>query len=193
MVRFCAEVVIGNYEKKEKKYPTNNKQHYTILYSIMSKQISLTQGKFAIVDDEDYERLNQYRWYAHKDGNTYYAICNIGKQSYPQKIRMHRLILGLKQDDKRQTDHRNHNGLDNRKCNIRICTSQQNNQNRKALSYTSKYKGVSWNKRDCKWKAHICLNYKEIYLGYFDNEIKAAQAYDRKAKELFGEFVYTNF
>ena len=91
-------------------------------------------------------------------------------------------------------DHINHDGLDNRRANIRNCTLKQNNANsRSAKNASSKYKGVSWNKLRKKWAAYIKKDYKQLYLGLFENEIEAAKAYDRKAAELFGKFAKLNF
>lgn len=90
-------------------------------------------------------------------------------------------------------DHRFHNTLDNRRCNIRTCTTAQNQHNQRKTRGLSQYKGVSWHKTNKKWQALIRLNGQRIYLGYFNNEIDAAKAYDKKARELFREFAFTNF
>jgi len=106
-------------------------------------------------------------------------------------IRMHRLIL--KAQKGQQVDHINGNGLDNRKDNLRFCTSSQNYQNsRKRKNCSSKYKGVWWHKQSKKWQTGIVLNYKNYHLGYFTNEIEAAKAYDLTAAEFFGEFARLN-
>jgi len=166
----------------------------------MSKQIPLTQSKFAIVDNEDYEWLMQWKWCAAKVRNTFYATRVIGTRLNQQTISMHRLIMNTAKE--MQTDHRNHNGLDNRKENIRTCTHSENQHNRKVTHKgTSKYKGVCWKKGitykghqyDGKWCTQITNKDKSIHIGYFNDEIKAAKAYDQKAKELFGEFAHTNF
>ena len=176
------------------------------------KEIQLTQGKVAIVDDEDFEFLNQYKWSAHKEHNIYYAVRCVTIQSYNKMknqkwkgkiIRMHRLLMEFPltqpSETKEYIDHKNGNGLDNRKINLRLCTGPQNNANSsKQKNYggkktTSIYKGVYW-KKDCKkWCAKIMFNRKSIHLGYFDNEIHAAKTYDKKSKKLFGEFAWLNF
>ena len=107
---------------------------------------------------------------------------------------MHRAILGLGFGDKRQTAHRNHNGLDDRRANLRICTYTQNAQNQlPAKNLSSKYKGVSRFRRDKKWQVSIKNNGKLIFLGHFNNEVEAAKAYDKAAKRIFGEFAFCNF
>lgn len=158
------------------------------------KQISLTQGKFAIVDDNRYESLSKYKWYVLKAPYTYYAARWGWNGKKKTNIFMHREILGLRFKDKILTDHRNHNGLDNRLFNLRSCDSFQNQQNgKRRKNGSSKFKGVCWHKIAQKWQAQIKFKCKFIYLGSFDNEIEAAKAYDTKAKELFGEFACTNF
>ncbi len=159
--------------------------------------ISLSQGLYALVDGEDYERLNRHKWYANKIGNTFYAIRNTSKQKGKrQMVLMHREVLGLSYGDKKLSDHKNYTGLDNRKQNLRPCTHSQNHQNQKKmikLATSSKYKGVSWESRRKEWRVRIHFDDKDIYLGHFDDEIKAAEAYDKAAKRLFGEFAKTNF
>ena len=155
------------------------------------KKIPLTQGKFVVVDDCDYDWLIRHKWYARKENRTYYA----GRKSGKVISQMHREILGLKAGDKRQIDHINHNGLDNRRSNLRICSFAENHRNRQLnrRKHTSKYKGVCWYKAGCKWRAEIRCDYKLFFLGYFDSEIDAAKAYDRAARKLFGEFACLNF
>jgi len=150
--------------------------------------IPLTQSKFTIVDAEDYDRLSQYKWYASKCKNTFYACRVEGGTT----IRMHREIMrapkGL------ICDHIDHNGLHNRKGNLRLCTNAQNCYNQQPCATgTSKYKGVSWHKCSRKWSARIRCDGKLYNLGDFDNEMEAAMAYDDKAVELFGEFAWPNF
>ena len=152
------------------------------------KEIPLTQGQFAIVDDADYDWLNQYKWCACKCRGNFYAI----RQS--THIYMHRQILGLERGDKRQGDHQNHNTLDNRRDNLRVCTHRENLRNQKLQKKkTSKYKGVCWSESRKKWYAYITVNKKMKNLGRFHSEIFAAGIYDRAAKKYFGEFAHLNF
>ncbi len=149
-------------------------------------KIPLTRGYFAIVDADDYERLNQYKWHVKVKSNGHYAYRTQGRK----KIAMHRQILNAPPD--MYCDHINHNGLDNRKANLRLCTPQQNAYNRKPLDRTSRYKGVFWNSEMRKWRTEIKHNSQTIFIGYFDYEADAAIAYDDWAAELFGEFAYLN-
>jgi hypothetical protein len=153
-----------------------------------TKIIPLTQGKFAIVDAEDYNWLSRHKWCAARSRDTFYTH----RGSKGRLISMHRSIMrapkGL------MCDHRNHNGLDNRKSNLRLCTSAQNQYNKRPKKgCSSKYKGVILREDRRRWRAKICFNRKRIHLGDFADAIKAALAYDDKAIELFGEFAYLNF
>lgn len=163
------------------------------------KYIKLTQEKYAIVDDEDYEFINQYKWYANRDKNIFYAKRGIiiGGQNKQKKIWMHRIILERKLkrllNINEYTDHRNHDGLDNRRDNLRLCNKSENSSNsNKHKKTSSQYKGVSWHKSHKKWRTQIEINRKSKHIGYFKNEIEAAKAYDEVAKELFGEFARIN-
>ena len=153
-----------------------------------AKLIELTQDKFAIVDAQDYEWLSKYKWYAIKDRRTYYAARSANRKT----LRMHREIMRAPKH--LLVDHRDHNGLNNRRSNLRICTLAENLRNqRSARDSTSKYKGVTWCKAKNLFQARITFNRRRIHLGYFKSEIDAAKAYDKKAKELFGDFAYLNF
>lgn len=155
--------------------------------------ISLTQGKFAVVDSADFERLNQYKWYAQKHRNTWYAYRNQRKDNGKYTlIAMHREILrpltGM------ETDHKDGNGLNNRRVNLRTATISQNQHNQRPQKKgISKYKGVSWYRNSHKWRAKIEINGRTISLGYFFCEIEAAKTYDTVARKYFGEFARTNF
>ena len=140
-----------------------------------------------IVDEDDYERLSNYTWYLRnidRTGLKYIACWMDGKN-----IPIHQVVTGQK-----LIDHINGDTLDNRKCNLRVVTKQQNSFNaRKTRKKTSsKYKGVSWCKRRRKWIAYICKNYKLKNLGYFPDEKIAALAYNEAAKQLFGEYAHLN-
>lgn len=157
------------------------------------KLIPLTQGYFAIVDDADYEWLSQFKWRIQKKpNNRYYARTSIKIGNKYKTVGMHRLIMNSPQG--MDVDHINRNGLDNRRANLRVCTRSQNIQNTSTCkNSSSQYKGVSWSKDRKLWCAAICFNSKRINLGRFRSESDAIQAYDQKAKELFGEFANTNF
>ena len=158
------------------------------------KEIPLTQGKVALVDDEDFELVSRFKWRAHSKGYAHTALymgC-IGGKEQTCDVYLHRLIMRPPKGF--QVDHINHNKLDcRRRSNMRICTNTQNSQNRLSRKGTSKFKGVSWDRSGCKWRAQIRHDGTNIYLGLFDDELEAACTYDAKAKELFGEFAYVNF
>lgn len=161
------------------------------------KQIPLSQGLFALVDDEDFEYLNQFKWSARKSKNTYYALRNSCGRNNKKRfiIFMHRIVLGLN-DLQIKGDHVDGNGLNNQRYNLRPSTNAENARNAKPnKNKSSKYKGVSLKKDhyDKKWSARITFDRKQINIGYFKDEIEAAKAYDKKAKKLFGEFAYLNF
>jgi len=167
-----------------------------IRYGYAFRRIPLTQGKFAIVDVEDYQALARHKWFSVKYGRCFYAgrkgISKItGRKT--RFILMHRQILEVPEG--KVVDHINHNGLDNRKANLRIVTVLQNSWNarKQTGNFSSKYKGVSLIKRTWKWKANIIYKGKKIFLGCFDDEHSAAKAYDARAAKLFGEYAVLNF
>lgn len=188
------------------------------------KKIQLTKGYEALVDDKDFDWLNEFKWkYSkYKKDRTGYAIrfeyikgssnkqCKYGKK---RRISMHREILGLKKGDNKISDHINHNGLDNQRCNLRICNHKENSRNK--LSYknsSSKFLGVFLFrlKTKCKyktvtgvektyppkeytyWRAVIENNGKREVIGNFKNEIDAAKAWNERAKIIYGEFANLN-
>lgn len=159
------------------------------------KEIKLTQGKYALVDDDDFERVNQYKWHANCGGKGlfYYAYSFIKVNNASKRTVMHRFILNLRPDKKIQVDHINHNTLDNRKINLRLCLNGENNRNTllRKDSITG-YKGVSFDKINKKYVAQIKYNKKSYHIGRFKTAREAAIAYNEKAKELFGEFAYLN-
>jgi hypothetical protein len=164
-------------------------------YGCAFRKIELTKGKFAIVDPENFEELNAHKWYAAGCNNNFYAVRYAGRTNGKKKfISMHRQIMGGTPPGF-IVDHKDGDGLNNRKENLRIATSAQNNCNcRKTFKKTtSKYKGVCYNKQRNKYRADIGHNSHRKFLGHFDNEIDAAKAYDEAAKRLHGDFAKLNF
>lgn len=143
------------------------------------KEIPLTQGKVAIVDDEDYPKLIKFKWHARKNKNTFYAGTH--QKSNDPIILMHRLILNPPKG--MQTDHINGNGLDNRKENLRAVTHRQNCQN-KHIKKSSRFPGVTWSKQHKKWKAQIEINGKNKHLGNYTSEKEAFESYKKAVNEL---------
>lgn len=151
------------------------------------KKIKLTRGKEALVDDEDYEYLSQFKWQYHHKG---YAVRVTPRPEHKQ-LQMHREIL--KPEKGIFIDHINSNGLDNRKENLRLANNQKNQWNsRKQSNCSSKYKGVCWVKRSKKWRASIVYCRKSTFLGDFENEIDAVKAYNEAAIKYFGDFAKLN-
>ena len=147
------------------------------------KTIFLTKGRVALVDDNDFEIVNNYKWCF--DG-VYAQRRDKGKA-----VRMHRFIFG--NTDGKNIDHIDGNPLNNQRNNLRLCNQSQNAANKKKSKGTSIYKGVSWNKITGKWHAQIQNKYKVKNLGEYDSERQAAKVYDKVAKELFGNFAVINF
>jgi hypothetical protein len=158
-----------------------------------TKLIPLTQGKHAIVDAGDYDKLIKLKWYYNKTGyaiNLKY-IRGSGRKNQKQTcLYMHRLIVNP--PDEMYTDHINGDKLDNRRCNLRICTNKENTRNKKKTCGTSKYKGVSWDIKSSKWRASIAPNKICLYLGVFNTQEEAALAYNEAAIKYFGEFAKLN-
>lgn len=159
----------------------------------MTKQIKLTQGRFALVDDCDYETLNKYNWSVSNGYATRAKSKKKGEEGGTYVIFMHRAILGLgdKREYKTEVDHINRNKLDNRRSNLRVCTHKQNSVNQRKGNRFG-YKGIvkfAFN----KYHAMIWDGKKNIHLGSFSTKEEAARAYDAAAKRLHGEYAFLNF
>lgn len=155
------------------------------------KTIPLSKGMVAVVDDQDYEYLMQWSWYALWNGRSFYAA---GSESFPDgtmdHFLMHRIIMRAQPGE--FIDHKDLNTLDNRKTNLRRCSKGQNSMNaRKRKDNTSGFKGVS-KTYDGKWRATIQINGRAKHIGRFETPIEAATAYDIAASQHFGEFALTN-
>jgi len=161
------------------------------------KRIPLTQGQFALVDDEDFEHLSQWKWRACFGKGLWYAT-RVAQDG--QKHAMHHEILGIDPIfGTVQADHRNGNGLDNQKLNLRVSTQSENSRNRRKLRRVcaSPYKGVGYMKsmkRIKRWRAILYLSRtNQVTLGCFLTDVEAAHAYDYAAREHFQEFAALNF
>jgi len=164
-------------------------------YGYPFRRIPLTQGKYAIVDPDDYPGLSKCKWYAAKNKGTFYAVRSWWSKVDKKKIKlkMHRVIIDVPYG--LVVDHINHNGLDNRKANLRLATFAQNARNsvRSKSSASSVFRGVYYNKRTGKWRSSIYINNRRKQLGYFRDESDAAKAYDKAAKKFHKEFAVLNF
>lgn len=157
----------------------------------MTKSIPLTQGKFALVDNEDFEKVNKYKWCFQTRG---YAYRHAPAEFYSRGcvLYMHRIIMNA--PDGIEVDHINGDKLDNRRENLRFANRSQNSRNTpKRKNGTSGFKGVTFVKRLSKWKAQIEIDNRGKYLGVFLDKEDAARAYDEVAKMYFGEFAKLNF
>jgi hypothetical protein len=157
-------------------------------YGFPFRRIPLTQAKFALVDPDDYTALIKHKWSASKWGNTFYAVRSQGRT----QIKMHRQITNA--PPHLLVDHRDHNGLNNTKQNLRLCTQSENAKNQRPRNDgSSKFKGVSWNKRDKHFDVRLRYNGRNLYIGSSKSELEAARAYDSAAKFYYGNFACTNF
>ena len=169
---------------KSKQEPNDHIIHENHISIILLRKDRTIAGE-ALIDKDDFEKVIRQKWSVYDSKMTMYAISRTGGR----KINMHNFVKPFKE----KADHANGNGLDNRKNNLRPATSTQNSQNRRIGQHnTSGFKGVRWRDRENKFISIISVSKKPIVLGYFDNPIEAAKAYDQAAIMHFGEFARTN-
>lgn len=154
--------------------------------------IPLTQGKFAMVDNADYEAVSQFKWHAEKGRHGFYAVRNIIRADGKKRIQyLHQFLMpGVP-----QIDHRDGNGLNNQRCNIRPATHQLNGRGFRSKEFgaTSQFRGVSWNQKRQKWETQIFVAGKRVFLGYFTDEIESAIARDKATLKYYGPDAQFNF
>jgi hypothetical protein len=162
-------------------------------YGYTYRRIYLGEGQYTKLDSADYYRLRKYHWFLYGNNGKFYVCRSRRKGKRTNLISMHREIMNAPKN--KLVDHRNSDPQDNRRENLHLATSKENNRNRCKMrkKTSSKYIGVSFRKREKKWRALICRNRKNISLGSFENEIDAAKAYDKAARKYFGEFARLNF
>ena len=154
------------------------------------KEIKLTQGKVALVGDDDYEQIGRNNWSADWDGYNWYAVRNVGTGPFGKTFPMHRQIMN--NPPGMEVDHIDGNGLNNQRSNLRVCTHADNIKNCKVYrTNKSGFRGVSKH-RHGRWQSEIQADGKGIYIGLYDSPIDAARAYNQKAIELHGEFARLN-
>ncbi len=153
-------------------------------------EVMSTKGESIQIDEEDFPKVSARRWYVvQPDGKKSYAMSR-GRDG--KTVYLHRLVMDVGPGE--EIDHKNGDGLDNRKHNLRIATRQQNCANTPPQpSNTSGFKGVYWRKERRSWVALIQVNRRQRYIGSFRSKEDAARAYDRVAHDVFGEFAYLNF
>ena len=157
-------------------------------------KIQLTKGKYALVDEDDFDKVKDIPWHAHEVQYSTYARWDKQSNHVREKVYLHRFLLDAQKDV--QIDHANYDTLDNRRANLRLANKMLNMRNRRKVKRggisSSEYKGTSLVKATGKWHSYIHVNKKRINLGYFENEIDAAEAYNAAALEHFGEFALLN-
>jgi hypothetical protein len=182
----CRNFTRKRYLPSRSKKPKDEADRRTYPSDDRVRWIPLGDGRFAIVDAADYERLSKHKWcVSNKQGMGYVMRrTKAGRTAY-----MHREVTGAPKG--KVVDHVNHNTMNNRRCNVRVCTDRQNQANKGPHGGSTGYVGVY--PRDGRYEAGITWRGKHYYLGRFDDPIEAARARDRKARELLGPYAYLNF
>ena len=167
-------------------------QKYIFLDDCIKIEINSPKCGFfeTLIDIEDYEKVSKYIWTITKGNSGFYCQAYLSRE-HKKVIKLHRFLMGEPQN--KTIDHINHNTLDNRKCNLRICETFENNRNKiKRKDSFSIFKGVTYDKKKNLYRARISIHRKRIHLGRFKNETDAAIAYNEAAKKYFGEFALLN-
>lgn len=155
------------------------------------KTVPLTKGLVALVDDADFEKVSSLNWCAQKSGRVFYAVRGFRHPGGQTKQYLHQFLMpGVG-----RVDHKDGDGLNNCRSNLRASSSQRNSWSfqRKSAGATSCFRGVFWDAPRAKWSASITVNYKKVFLGRFREAEEAAHAYDAAARKYFGEFASPNF
>lgn len=156
----------------------------------MTREVPLTKGYVALVDEEDYALVSRFKWML--NGNPKKRACCYAVTSDDSRVAMHRMIIGARAGQ--VIDHANGDGLDNRRANLRPCTQQQNMRNRRiSKNNQSGFKGVYRRAGERRFAAALTVDKKQITVGWYDTALEAGVAYDLAAKQLFGEFARLNF
>ena len=151
-----------------------------------------------MVDDADFASVSEMSWFAYCPGRPglFYAAHNVGHGRGNRRLQsMHRFLCGLVPGDGLEVDHEDGDGLNNQRSNLRVCTHQENHRNlpKRSTACASRFQGVTWVASKKRWRAQLSTDGRNLHLGYFKDEEQAAQAYDRTAREQFGEFARLNF
>lgn len=147
------------------------------------------RGRVALVDDADFEAVNAHHWWVHESGRCTYAITFVWQNNKAKGLQMHTLVSGLS-----FVDHKDHDGLNNQRSNLRGTTHTLNAANSRPMAgYTSRFKGVSWHAKSRRWQVQIRDAGRKVYVGTYTDEEDAARAYDVRALELWGEHALLNF
>jgi hypothetical protein len=156
------------------------------------KTVPLTQGFVAMVDDADYGRVSAHKWCATRAKTNVYGVRKVRTpEGRTTSQLLHRFVMGVT-DPTIDVDHKDHDGLNCQRHNLRKCVRGENDGNRRKTRGSSQYKGVSWSRSKGRWRACIEIG-KTVHLGYFADEAKAALAYDAAARTRFGVMANCNF